>query len=68
MEDDRLADEFLAMDETTLEEPQLVYIWGHSFEFDSYDDWDVFELFCKHIARREDVFYGTNRQVLLGMD
>ena len=64
----RLADEFLAMDETTLEEPQVFYIWGHSFEFDIYDNWDVFELFCKHIARREDVFYGTNRQVLLGMD
>lgn len=64
----RLADEFLALDETTLEEPQVFYIWGHSFEFDIYDDWDVFELFCKHIARREDVFYGTNRQVLLGID
>ena len=44
------------------------FIWGHSFEFDIHDDWDVFELFCKRIARREDVFYGTNRQVLLGID
>lgn len=58
-----LADAFLAAEEQ--ETPQILYIWGHSFELDIYDDWDLFEVFCRRIAHRENVFYGTNRQVLL---
>ena len=59
------ADEFLSQEYT---EPKIYYIWGHSYEFDYQDTWGRFEEFCKRIAHREDVFYGTNRQVLLGID
>lgn len=46
--------------------PQLLYIWGHSYELD-YDEsrWQRFEELCKTIANRKDVFYGTNKEVLL---
>lgn len=47
------------------DEPKLFYVWGHSFEFDIHDTWSVFEDFCKMISRREDIFYGTNKEVLL---
>ncbi len=60
-----LADEFLSQEYT---EPKIFYIWGHSYEFDYQDTWSRFEEFCKRIAHKEDIFYGTNRQVLLGMD
>ena len=43
----------------------LLYIWGHAYEFDINDTWREFEEFCKFISGREDVFYGTNREVLL---
>lgn len=49
------------------DKPQIFYVWGHSYEFD--DDggkcWDRFEEFCKLISNREDIFYGTNKEVLL---
>ena len=43
--------------------PQLLYIWGHSYEFDIHDTWNKFEEFCKFISGRADIFYGTNREV-----
>lgn len=47
------------------DEPKIYYIWGHSYEFDIDDSWDKFEEFCKLISGKDDIFYGTNREVLL---
>lgn len=47
-------------------EPQLFYVWGHAYEFDIHDDWDRFEEFLKLVSGKKDIFYGTNREVLLG--
>lgn len=58
----RLAEEFLALQPDT---PQIFYIWGHSYEFDGNNDWEWFEDFCKRISGKTDIFYGTNREVLL---
>ena len=46
------------------DEPQIFYIWGHSYEFDIENTWDKFEEFCKMMSGRNDIFYGTNRQIL----
>ena len=59
---ENLADEFLALKP---EKEQLFYIWGHSYELDAHNAWDRFEKFCQKIANRADIFYGTNREVLL---
>ena len=59
-----LAEKFLSEDS---DEPMLFYIWGHAYEFDIYPDgWEKIEEFCKKISGRDDIFYGTNREVLLG--
>jgi len=43
----------------------LFYIWGHSYEFDLFDGaWERFEEFCAFISGKEDIFYGTNREIL----
>ncbi len=55
-----LAKKFLA---ASPEEPQLFYIWGHSYEFDAWNFWERFEEFCRMISGKDDVFYGTNREV-----
>ncbi len=45
--------------------PMIFYIWGHSYEFDIYPErWEFFDEFCKMIANRSDIFYGTNKEVL----
>ena len=58
----KLGEEFVKL---SPDEPKLFYIWGHSFEFDIFNDWDRFEEFLKLISGRDDIFYGTNREVLL---
>ncbi len=52
--------------ESTSEEPQLFYIWGHAYEMDiETQNWAKLEEFFKLISNRNDIFYGTNREVLL---
>ncbi len=61
----RLGEEFLSL---TPDKPQIYYIWGHAYEFDIHGDWERFEDFCRMIAGQKDVFYGTNREVLLALN
>ncbi len=58
----RLGEEFVSLKPDT---PKLFYIWGHSFEFDIFNVWDKFEEFLKLISYKDDIFYGTNKEVLL---
>ena len=58
-----LGEKFLSM---KTDKPQLFYVWGHAFDLDSpYIPWGKFEEFCKMISNQDDVFYGTNKEVLL---
>ncbi|MBQ8409688.1 MAG: polysaccharide deacetylase family protein [Clostridia bacterium] len=54
--------QFLEMKTDT---PKLFYIWGHAFEFDIAENWEKFEEFCKMMSGHDDIFYGTNKEVLL---
>lgn len=58
-----LGERFLSLKADT---PQLFYVWGHSYEMDAgHISWERFEEFCKFISGKSDVFYGTNKEVLL---
>ncbi len=57
-----LAEKFLELEP---EKPQLFYVWGHSYELDISNIWDKFEEFLKMMSRKDDIFYGTNREILL---
>ena len=58
-----LVEEFLALQPN---EPQLLYIWGHSYELDVDEGrWERFGRLCARLAGKEDIFYGTNKEVLL---
>ena len=46
--------------------PKIFYIWGHAYEMDyGADYWVQLEEFFRLISNKEDIFYGTNREVLL---
>lgn len=48
------------------DEKKIFYIWGHSYEMDYAPDyWIKLEEFFKLISGKNDVFYGTNKEVLL---
>lgn len=57
-----LAKEFIDLEP---DEPKIFYVWGHTYEFDMDHNWDAIERFCSYIAGRDDIFYGTNEEVLL---
>lgn len=38
----------------------LLYIWGHSFEFEQKNNWNVMENLCQKLQGKEDVWYTTN--------
>ena len=59
-----LAEKFIKA-EPKEDEPMLFYVWGHSYEFDVDDNWEYMESILKKLAFHDDIFYGTNSQVLL---
>ena len=59
-----LAEKFIKA-EPKEDEQMLFYVWGHSYEFDVNNNWDRIEKFCKMMAGRDDIFYGTNRECLV---
>ena len=42
---------------------RLFYLWGHSYEFDNNDNWQVIEQFAEYMGGREDVWYATNIEI-----
>ena len=59
---EKLVDEFIALKPDS---PKIMYIWGHAYEFDIRNDWDKFEEVLKRLSGHDDIFYGTNKEVLL---
>ena len=52
--------------ELETEEPAILYVWGHSYEMDyTPDGWARLDEFFRPISNRNDIFYGTNKEVLL---
>ena len=42
---------------------RLFYVWGHSFEFDRNDNWDVIEKFAQYISGHDHIWYATNIEI-----
>jgi hypothetical protein len=59
----KMGQKFIDSSPTT---PQIFYIWGHSYEMDFEEDyWVRLEEFFKLISGKDDIFYGTNKEVIL---
>ena len=50
-------------DNPLLNTPMLFYLWGHSFEFDRNNNWNVIEAFAGYIGNREEIWYATNGEI-----
>ena len=44
--------------------PRLFYVWGHAFEFDNDNNWEVMEELLKYVSGREDVWYATVGEII----
>ena len=43
--------------------PRLMYIWGHSFEFDRDNNWNRIEEICQKLSNNDDIWYATNIEI-----
>ncbi len=41
----------------------MFYLWGHSYEFDDKDNWEVIEKFAEFMGGRDDIWYATNIEI-----
>lgn len=62
------ADKFLAINLAptvyhAARQPRLFYIWGHSYEFDRQNNWDLLDTLCEKISGKDDVWYATNIEI-----
>ena len=60
-----LVEKFVQFDHSTErnKRPFLFYVWGHSYEFNRQDNWNIFEEFCEKVGGKEDVWYATNIEI-----
>ncbi len=61
----QLAKEFLKTDDVSrwYDAPKLFYLWGHSYEFDNNNNWNIIEDFFKLVGNRNDIWYATNGEI-----
>lgn len=43
--------------------PKLFYLWGHSYEFENNNNWDLLDTICEKLGGKEDIWYATNIEI-----
>ena len=44
--------------------PKLFYLWGHTYEFDDNNNWNIIEEFTEYMSGKEDsIWYATNIEI-----
>lgn len=43
--------------------PLLFYLWGHGYNFEADNNWNVIEEFAEYMGGREEIWYATNIEV-----
>lgn len=56
------AEQFVALNKTQY--LYMMYVWGHSYEFDNDSNWGLIEQFCEFIGGRDDIWYATNIEIV----
>lgn len=57
----KLAHRFV--EESSWGRPWMFYLWGHSYEFEGNNNWEVIEEFAKFMSGRDDIWYATNIEI-----
>lgn len=61
------AKEFIALcpNDTWLADRQakLFYLWGHSYEYDRDNNWELLDKLCGILAGNENIWYATNMEI-----
>ena len=58
-----MAKRFAEVDSRYPSANQMFYLWGHSYEFDNNDNWQVIEEFAEYMGGRDNIWYATNIEI-----
>ena len=61
-----LADKFFTgspENELKHREPWLFYLWGHAYEFDDDNNWELLEEFAKRASAMKNIWFATNMEI-----
>lgn len=58
-----MAQRFLENMQSPYSKGNLLYVWGHSFEFDRNNNWEIIERFCDVISGKDYLWYATNIEI-----
>ena len=61
-----LTDKFIDLHKTQY--LYMFYLWGHSYEFERDDNWNIIEKFSKKIGNKSDIWYATNIEIVDYLD
>ena len=61
-----LTDKFIDLHKTQY--LYMFYLWGHSYEFERDDNWNIIEKFSKKIENKSDIWYATNIEIVDYLD
>lgn len=60
-----LADQFLELRTDSLcRGLYCFYVWGHSYEFQRNNNWNLIENFCEKMGRQDTIWYATNIEIV----
>jgi peptidoglycan/xylan/chitin deacetylase (PgdA/CDA1 family) len=43
--------------------PMLMYVWGHSYEFDRQNNWELIEGLLEECSKTTDIWFATNMEI-----
>lgn len=43
--------------------PRLFYMWGHSYEFERQNNWELLDEICQKLSGHDDIWYATNIEI-----
>ena len=60
-------DKFLSLNVSELyissRRPRLFYLWGHSFEYENDNNWELLEAICEKLSGKDNIWYATNMEI-----
>lgn len=54
---------FLKILYTAVRFPRLFYLWGHSYEFERDNNWELLEQIYEKLSGKSDIWYATNMEI-----
>ena len=59
---DKLGEEYLKLSPSKM---TVLLVWGHSYEFQTENNWQIIENFCRKMSEKKEIYYATMAEIAL---